>query len=102
MNEVVTLNRKEQLSVQILGRVDRGELPAGRAVEMLSLSVRQIRRKLAAYRQQGAAALAHGNRGRVPANAMPAEERERMVELATSTYVGCNHTQLAEYLDERE
>jgi len=102
MNEVVTLNRKEQLTLQILGRVDRGEIPAGRAAEMLSLSVRQIRRKLAAYRGQGAAGLVHGNRGRVPANATPAPERERMVELASSTYIGCNHTQLTEFLDERE
>ena len=102
MNEVVTLNRKEQMTLQILGRVDRGEIAAGRAAEMLSLSVRQVRRKLAAYRHEGATALAHGNRGRVPANATPVKERQRVVELATSTYAGCNHTQLSELLEERE
>jgi len=69
---------------------------------MLSLSVRQLRRKLAVYRQVGAEALAHGNRGRLPWNATALEERERMVELASSTYAGCNHQQLSEYLDERE
>jgi hypothetical protein len=34
------------------------------AAVVLEVSVRQVRRLLAAYRQEGVAALAHGNRGR--------------------------------------
>ena len=38
------------------------------AVEVLDLSLRHVRRLLAAYREKGAAALAYGNRGRKPVN----------------------------------
>ena len=39
------------------------------AAEVLGLSERHVWRIMAAYREEGAAALAHGNRGRVPSNA---------------------------------
>ncbi|HCG29123.1 MAG TPA: hypothetical protein DEU95_05130, partial [Chloroflexi bacterium] len=44
---------------------------ADAAAEVLDLSVRQVRRLLAAYREDGVAALVHGNRGRVPATLAP-------------------------------
>ena len=65
MKEVVTLKGKELKQLEVLGRVDRGGLTAGRAAEILELSVRQLRRKLAAHRDRGAEVLAHGNRGSV-------------------------------------
>ena len=37
----------------------------------MGVSTRHTRRILAAYREKGAAAIAHGNRGRRPANATP-------------------------------
>ena len=57
---------------------------------------------LAAYRQDGATALAHGNRGRRPHNAIPSAEAAAVVELATGRYEGANHTHLTELLSERE
>ena len=57
---------------------------------------------LAAYRSEGAAALAHGNRGRRPHNAIPPAQAAAVVELATQRYQGANHTDFTELLSERE
>ena len=63
---------------------------------------RHTRRILADYRENGAASLAHGHRGRRPANAIPEATRNRVVHLARTVYEGANHTHLSELLSERE
>ncbi len=70
--------------------------------EVLGVSELQGWRLLAAYRKEGAAALAHGNRGRVPSNAMPAAMRQQVVAMAQERYREINHTHLAELLAQRE
>ena len=69
---------------------------------MLGLSLRHVRRILAAYRKEGAAALVHGNRGSKPHNALDDGLKRRVLELAQSTYVGCNTQHFTELLAERE
>ena len=69
---------------------------------MLGVSERQGWRLLAAYRKEGAAALAHKNRGRVPPNATPKPIQQRVEALAQGRYGGINNTQLTELLAERE
>ncbi len=68
----------------------------------MGLSTRHTRRILAAYREKGAAAIAHGNRGRSPANATPSTLAIEAVRLARTRYAGVNHTHLSELLRERE
>ena len=63
---------------------------------------RHTRRILAAYRERGAAALAHGHRGRRPVNATPEALVVDVAQLARTRYAGVNHTHLAELLAERE
>ncbi len=86
----------------VLNQVEVGEVIAGKAAELLGLSLRHVRRVLAAYRKEGAQALAHGNRGRKPYNALEEGLRRQVVELAQSTYAGCNTQHLSELLAERE
>jgi hypothetical protein len=57
---------------------------------------------MASYRKEGAAALAHGNRGRKPANAIGDDVRQRIVDLAAGTYSGFNQQHFTEMLAERE
>jgi predicted DNA-binding transcriptional regulator YafY len=64
MWETVHLNGMEQQRLVVLNRVLVGDLTAAEAADAVGRSVRQVRRMLAAYRKEGAAALAHGNRGR--------------------------------------
>ena len=68
----------------------------------MGLSTRHTRRILAAYREKGAAAIAHGNRGRSPANATASTLAIEAVRLARTRYAGVNHTHLSELLRERE
>ena len=86
----------------VLNQVERGGLTGKQAAGLVGLSVRQVRRLLAAYRKEGIAALAHGNRGRRPAHALTEETRKRVVVLAQGPYAGCNHHHLQDLLEERE
>jgi len=102
MKEMVTLNRKEQRRLVVLNEVELGKMIGREAGELLDLSLRHVRRILAAYRKEGAAALAHGNRGRKPHNALDISLKEQVLELAQSTYAGCNNQHFTELLAERE
>ena len=72
------------------------------AATLMGVSARHTRRILAAYREEGAAALAHGNRGRRPANATPRTMTAEALHLARTRYTGVNHTHLSELLRELE
>lgn len=72
------------------------------AAKIMGVCERHGWRILAAYRKEGAAALAHGNRGRTPANATPLTTCQRVVTMTREHYCGVNHTHLAELLAERE
>ncbi len=80
------MNSKAQKRVFVLNQVNRGELTAEAASEVLGISVRQLRRILAAYRKEGVASLPHGNCGRAPAHRTELEVKDRVVELAESKY----------------
>ncbi len=86
----------------VLNRVERGLLTGEEAAGLMGLSLRQERRLLAAYRKEGVAALAHGNRGRKPVHRIGEETRNRVVELARGPYAGLNHHHLRDALEERE
>ena len=77
-------------------------MTAEQAATLMGVSTRHARRILAAYRKEGAAALAHGNRGRTPANATPDTVIAEVVNLARTRYSGANHSHLSELLSERE
>ena len=83
--------------------VDRGEVGIAEAALMLGVSERQIWRLRAAYRQEGAAGLIHGNRGHSSSQRTPEQLRRRVVELAESEqYRGCNQLHLTELLAAHE
>ncbi|HZK67434.1 MAG TPA: ISNCY family transposase [Chloroflexota bacterium] len=96
------MNQDEQRRLLVLNEVISGRLTAGRAGELLGLSERQVRRILAAYREEGAAALAHGNRGRRPVNALAESVRAQVLELARTKYAGFNQLHMSEMLREEE
>ena len=96
------MNQKEQARLSVLNSVLDYQVPISQAAEVLGVSPRHARRLLAAYREHGAAALAHGNRGRRPHNATSPAEAAAVVELAIQRYEGANHTHSTELLRERE
>jgi transposase len=100
--EKVTLNSREQQRLKVLNEVNRGTLNLKQAASLMHLSIRQSKRLLSSYRREGAKALAHGNRGHIPANAIGAAVRDRVVELARVKYPGFNQQHFTEKLVEQE
>jgi len=96
------LTLREQNRLKVLNQVETRVLTVNKAASLLDLSERQVWRILSGYRKEGAAAIAHGNRGRKPANALPESVRRKIVELAKFPYTGFNHQHLTEKLSERE
>lgn len=99
---MVTLSQREQQRVMVLNALDRGDLHMAEAGELLGMTTRQVRRLRSAYRRKGPKALVHGNRGRRSYRRVPDPIRDRLVQLAQTTYAGVNHKHLSELLAERE
>ncbi|MGO9206931.1 MAG: ISNCY family transposase [Candidatus Limnocylindrales bacterium] len=87
---------------EVLLHLAAGTLSLEQAAAVLHCSERQVRRLLAAYEREGPAALVHGNAGRAPIYRTDPALRERLVELAATTYMGVNRAHLTELLAERE
>ena len=96
------MNQLEQTRLHVLNSVLEHQLPVAQAAALLGATQRHACRMLAAYREHGAAMLAHGNRGRRPHNATSLGKAAAVVQLATERYEGANHTHLTELLSERE
>ena len=98
----VTLKQRELARLHALNDILEYQVPTSQAAEILWVSARHTRRLLNAYRRDGAAVLAHGNRERRPHNAVLESEAAAVVRLASAKYAGTNHTHLTELLRERE
>jgi transposase len=101
MKEKVTLNVKEQKRLLVLNEVLAGHMIGQEAAEMLGLSLRHTRRLIAAYRQEGATVLAHGNRGKRSPRRTPEAVEEEIVALAKGLYYDYNNCHFTEELEER-
>lgn len=101
MENKVTLTMKEQHKLKMVMDYEAGKVRAQRAAELLGITKRQFRRIVAAYRQRGIVALAHGNRGRSPANRISEAVRQEILRLAKETYRDYNDCHFTEELAEQ-
>jgi hypothetical protein len=102
MMKGLTLKQVEQTRLAILNRVLEKQVAVKEAAQLLGLSERYTWRMLAAYRKDGAPAIAHGNLGREPANGTPKNISQRLMFLARTSYAGFNHSHLTVMLTEQE
>jgi transposase len=100
--EKVTLNLKEQNRLKVLNDVNLKKMTIGQAATLMQVSLRHAKRLLAGYRKEGASALAHGNRGKLPCNAIDMSIRLQVINLAKSKYNGFNQQHYSEKLREKE
>jgi len=100
----ITLNEKQQREVEILTRLQAGALDVATAAELLGVSARHVRRLRAGFRQEGMAALVHGNSGRQPVNRTDPTLQERILALAgpDGKYHDLNGCHLQELLAREE
>ena len=57
------MTQREQTRLRVLNSLLAGHITMDQAATLMGVSIRHTRRMLAAYREQGVSALAHGNRG---------------------------------------
>lgn len=96
------LSQKELQRVSVISSCVQGDMVCARAAELLSLSVRQVRRLKKRLREQGEAALAHANRGQPSPRRLPERVHHTVLGLARTTYAGFNDHHLCEKLCEVE
>jgi len=100
--ETFTLSQKELQRVSVISTCIKGDLACASAAELLSLSVRHIKRLKRRLREGGEAALAHANRGRPSHRRLPERTRQAVLRLARTKYAGFNDHHLTEKLHEVE
>lgn len=79
------MSQTEEARRYVLKSVNAGDLRAAQAAPVLGGSERHAWRLLAVYRSRGAQALAHGNRGQRPHNALPPALAEAVVRPPSAT-----------------
>lgn len=100
--ETFPLSQKELQRVSVISAYSKGDLACASAAELLSLSVRHVKRLKKRLREGGEAALAHANRGRPSPRRLPEPVRQAVLRLARTTYAGFNDHHLSEKLCEVE
>lgn len=97
---VLTLKENEKyLTIKKLVETNGNK---NRAATKLKLSVRQINRLIAGYKQFGKEFFIHGNRGRKPSHALSEDEKNQIEDLYNTKYFDCTYTLFSELLAERE
>lgn len=100
--ETYTLSQKELQRVAVISSCVKGDLACARAASLLDLTPRHVQRLKSRLRQGGEAALAHASRGRPSHRRLPDRVRDRILQLARTTYAGFNDHHLCEKLVEQE
>lgn len=85
----------------VLNEVLAGRFTGQETAEVLGVTVRHLRRLLAAYRRHRAVALVHGNRDRPPANKREEATRQQVLRLAQTYYLDYNDSHFTEELWEQ-
>ena len=84
----------------VLQQVEDKKMTGSEASKHLGLSLRQVRRLLAKYREQGAPGLVHGNRGLQANNRVDEDVRVKIQALAEEEYKDYNDSHFTEELAE--
>jgi len=98
------LTKSDQRCVDVLTRLINKSITLDRAAQLLGLSSRQVRRKRDRFLKRGVKSLVHGNRGKPPHNALPADRISRIRELSgpNGPYHDFNVCHMQALLAERE
>jgi predicted DNA-binding protein (UPF0251 family) len=97
-----SIDLKSKKRDSVVRDLDAHRMTAVEAAQRLGITERQVWRLLAAFRHEGADAVVHGNRGRMPIQTLSPEIRQHIIELAQTKYAGFNQTHFSEKLREVE
>jgi hypothetical protein len=94
----VMMSERELNRIEVLAQVDDGRLTVENAANLLDLTRRQIFRLLKRYRSDGASAIRHQSRGKVPNNQIHHAKRDYALTLIKEAYPDFGPTLAAEML----
>lgn len=98
----IVLTLKEQEKYNVIKKLLETNGNKKRAAKKLRISVRQINRLIAGYKEFGKQFFVHGNRGRKPVNALSFELKNHIEDLYTTKYFDCTYTLFTELLAEKK
>jgi transposase len=102
VDQLLNMSAKELSRLEVMQRLAEKRMSQKEAGRILTVSTRQIKRLLGAYRQTGAAGLVSKHRGRKGNNRLSEEVKKRALNLLKSKYKGFGPTLAHEKLVERE
>lgn len=102
METLLEMSSKEINRLEVMQRLSKKQLSQQEAGRILSLSTRQIKRLLKAYRVYGARGLVSKQRGRRSNNRLAVEIKQKALDLLKTKYQGFGPTLAHEKLVEKE
>ena len=98
----ISLSQKQLQRFHVMTMVAEEKINLGEAAELMKVSYRQAKRIKKKVEEKGANGLIHGNTGRAPGNQIPAETKEKVLDLSRKRYPSFNDRHFWEYLLEEE
>lgn len=102
METLLEMSTQEISRLEIMQRLLKKQMSQKEAGQILSVSTRQIKRLLKAYRTQGAAGLVTKQRGRTSNNRLAENLKQKALDLLKTKYQGFGPTLAHEKLVEKE
>jgi transposase len=96
------MSTKELSRLEMMQKLDEGRLTQKEAAGVLGVSIRQVKRLLNAYQQEGAKGLVSKRRGKPSNNRLGEATKQKVLDLLKSKYVGFRPTLAHEKLVELE
>ena len=100
MHELLPMSLKQLDKLDVLRRVERGEITQISAAALLGCTDRTIRRKVERLEDEGPSSLAHGLKGRRSNNRMPEKEEKKIAQRLQAKYPDFGPTFASEKLEE--
>ena len=100
--ETITMSSKEISRLEVIQKLEEKRLSQKEASSILGVSVRQIKRLLKSYRQEGAKGLVSKHRGRKGNNRLGETVLRKALDLLKGKYKGFGPTLASEKLVEKE
>lgn len=95
---VIAMSKKELTRLEVVRRVTDKQMGHSEGARLLSLSERQVKRLVSAFRKEGAAGLVSKRRGQPSNNRTAQAIKAQVIERLRDRYAGFGPTLAAEYL----
>ena len=100
--DIIVMSQKELKRIKVINEAINGNLTQGEAAEKIDISERQVRRLLLRVKEKGDKGLLHESRGKKSNRRYPEDEKENILEICRTKYIGFGPTLCVEKLRERD